>query len=645
MCAADLIRERSVTRPTTITTASTTSAAAFAGSSTWGALKAPRMPLRALCAFLLAGSVAGLPGKPPGQAAAVEDTIVSKAGGDIVMTLSEVGGLQRFGHKCDEDQGISTVVVAAAAPPQVRAVTSFLQVEDASDSSSSGSSAAAPSSPGDAPPALAADGKNASFTGDPAAAAELLESGRTSGTLPATEEPANEEKGLPLVDTERSPSAAPAEAMQELPLSDVALPVDGAAAAPLVLRDSRDLEGNSVAEFVEEEEPAAQGGGLLARHQIARALVLGVSVFVVFLGALMAAVAMRAAVSSMSASSGGSAATPPAPASACAESAATSDEGGAVADASAASSAAVASTDGALASTGESSAGNGTLRGYVEAMPVCGAQELDRILPGRGAYDCALVLPGSSRAPLRLCGRVEAAANGTVLTAPFTRQACVHFSAAMSRQAHDGIPLAPLAFASSAVDFVLSVGGSPPISVSVPADEVALFGICAGRFLERRPLAGSPEHFQHFAHQHRVTMPGADPTSGSAFRRASTTGDLEFLECALLVGSIVTVVGEVHQNAQGRLSLRPALEEDDGSRAAAAAVPPPPPASSTASTAADSGNGDADENDASPATTVCSPSRQTDGGGDAQALPQPLPSALDRIVISDDPALLVPQMA
>ncbi|CAK0807979.1 unnamed protein product [Prorocentrum cordatum] len=83
----------------------------------------------------------------------------------------------------------------------------------------------------------------------------------------------------------------------------------------------------------------------------------------------------------------------------------------------------------------------------IKGIPRCDAAEVERFLCKAEKYDCALSVPLSSRRLVRLEARVAAPAKGCpVLEAPFTRRACVGFSASASRRspALRGGPLLPV---------------------------------------------------------------------------------------------------------------------------------------------------------------------------------------------------------
>jgi hypothetical protein len=208
------------------------------------------------------------------------------------------------------------------------------------------------------------------------------------------------------------------------------------------------------------------------------------------------------------------------------------------------------------------------IRTQVEELPLCRASEVLRRLPQTGSYDCNFSKPLSSCQLLRLEARIEGQATGcAVLTAPLTGQACVLYSAAVSRQLHDGIRPAPVAFASASTGFIISLKDSPQVRINVQAEDVSLFDMRRGRHVQRRTFASAPDKWQDFILMHRA---GTEWQTSSQLRADSSS--LEFQECALLCNTYATFVGELCRGADGALSLRPlqadSFEEDLASSAA-----------------------------------------------------------------------------
>ncbi|CAJ1351915.1 unnamed protein product, partial [Effrenium voratum] len=203
--------------------------------------------------------------------------------------------------------------------------------------------------------------------------------------------------------------------------------------------------------------------------------------------------------------------------------------------------------------SGWRSDGKGNLRATVEALRRCGAADLERIMPPSAGYDCAFSKPVSSRQLLRLEVRVEGPL-GAALKAPLTGRSCVLHSAAVSKQLHDGMPPVPMAFSASNVDFVVSLLDNKNTRIHVKGSDVSLFDTM-GKCVERTTFDAAPDSWQDFVLTHRSAAPQGAEWGSSSFRADEAT--LEFQEAALPVGAAVTVVGELHRGADGKLSLRP----------------------------------------------------------------------------------------
>jgi hypothetical protein len=192
-----------------------------------------------------------------------------------------------------------------------------------------------------------------------------------------------------------------------------------------------------------------------------------------------------------------------------------------------------------------------SIRSHVEDLPLCSALEVQRRLPVCGGYDCHFSKPLSSSQLLRLEAYVDGPSSNA-LTSPLTGQACVLYSVAVSRQLHDGIHPAPVAFASGSIDFVISLKDAPHVRINLKAEELSLFDMRRGRRVERKTFAAAPDKWQDFILTHRA---GTEWTTVAQMRSDSSC--LEFEECTLLCGALATFVGELHRGSDGSLSLRP----------------------------------------------------------------------------------------
>lgn len=206
--------------------------------------------------------------------------------------------------------------------------------------------------------------------------------------------------------------------------------------------------------------------------------------------------------------------------------------------------------------------GKGNLRAFIEAMPRITAPQLDKLLPSQGGYDCIFSKPFCSKEPLRFHVQVVGPVSGeTLLTAPLTGRKCVLHSAAVCRELHEGMPAVPMAYLASNVDFVVALTDKPEVRFTVKGSDVSLFDMKQGRRVERLTFAKAPDEWQDFILTHRSAAPAGADWPASSVLRADTT-PVEFQECALLVGSTITVVGELHRGTDGVLCLRPWHMED-----------------------------------------------------------------------------------
>lgn len=167
--------------------------------------------------------------------------------------------------------------------------------------------------------------------------------------------------------------------------------------------------------------------------------------------------------------------------------------------------------------------------------------------------------PLSLASVVKLEATVEAAegADGPLLS-PFTQQACVLYSASVARNSEQQ-GKTPAAFAAACLaKFSLrlcssSSNNSCNLMVTVLGVDACLFNMIIGRMVSRQVKANAPQHWQDFMCSHNCDCDKAEV--------------LEFDEQVLLLGAHVVAVGELFQEKNGKLSLRPsrALQQDDWS--------------------------------------------------------------------------------
>merc|ERR1719502_134949 len=86
------------------------------------------------------------------------------------------------------------------------------------------------------------------------------------------------------------------------------------------------------------------------------------------------------------------------------------------------------------------------LRKYIEGMRRCPGLEVVNQLVAGSVYDCAIMRPLTSKQLIRLEARVEEAASGFCLWTPLTQQACVRYSATVSRKTKAGNLPVPMSY-------------------------------------------------------------------------------------------------------------------------------------------------------------------------------------------------------
>lgn len=206
-------------------------------------------------------------------------------------------------------------------------------------------------------------------------------------------------------------------------------------------------------------------------------------------------------------------------------------------------------------SRAEATDASAQMRQWVRSLPVLCGDEVKRIFPERGGYDCLHLQPQAAPCAVRLEGRI-AALTHNVLKAPLARNDCVLFTTSASTVRLDGVRAPPTAFYAMNSDFDLELDGTSPgsaeIRVRLRGQHVALFDVASGWRLERTVLGNAPEHLQDFLHVHRA--PGTELPDANEV--------LDFTECLLSVGAHVTCVGELRRAPTGELGLWPLQNSD-----------------------------------------------------------------------------------
>lgn len=177
----------------------------------------------------------------------------------------------------------------------------------------------------------------------------------------------------------------------------------------------------------------------------------------------------------------------------------------------------------------------------VEQLAVTTATYLDRFLvDGMSSKECQLQ---------RLQGKIIAVGNKP-LVAPLSSQPCVMYSASVVPWQDSDVPCPPIAYHSAGESFAIQVAGSSNLELHIDSTEVRLVGKPKSLLSVQHPLGHAPEAMRAFCLAHGVS---AHSVGGVC----NTSGILDFRERALLVGSEVTVVGEVIRDVKGVLRVLP----------------------------------------------------------------------------------------
>jgi len=193
----------------------------------------------------------------------------------------------------------------------------------------------------------------------------------------------------------------------------------------------------------------------------------------------------------------------------------------------------------------------GGLSGAVAQLPVATSADIQAVLKNSSG--------GASTphaAPMRFEGRIKSRQGGS-LAAPFSGRRCVSFSSSVSRSRHDSIHSPPLAFHTASSDFEIELSGAPEVSLVIHSHDVSLFAMGDGLHTRENAFPAAPESWQSFVLAHLVPAADASTHFGACVDLSSDGASLEFRECALLEGSLVTCVGEVTRDCTGAISLQP----------------------------------------------------------------------------------------
>jgi len=192
------------------------------------------------------------------------------------------------------------------------------------------------------------------------------------------------------------------------------------------------------------------------------------------------------------------------------------------------------------------------------------ADNVQELLPAGGGYDTAFSKPVSSGRPVLLRARIEGPLAGGpgplgLAEAPLTKRSCVYYHSSAS-QSEEAVDLPQRQEAQEGVEFQVSLLGAPQIRVDVRGHELKLVDMCEGHYTTTQPFQCVPEHWQAFLLDEKTkpyaTLP-AEQQQRMKLRQSMAGKPVEFQESVLLVGSQISLVGELLRDASGRLSLQP----------------------------------------------------------------------------------------
>lgn len=205
---------------------------------------------------------------------------------------------------------------------------------------------------------------------------------------------------------------------------------------------------------------------------------------------------------------------------------------------------------------GASTSTEDKLQHEVQKLQVMRATDLQSMFSVASSSHPLIGQPLSPGILMRIQGRVASGPGGP-LRSPFSARPCVVYSASVSRGRHDGVQPPPLSYDSRGADFELQLPDSSNLSMMVCGHDVSLFGMSAGLQANELAFAGAPESWRRFVLDNLVPTASATAHFDSCSDLSAAGGPLQFRECALLVGSEVTCIGEVVRDASGRLRLQP----------------------------------------------------------------------------------------
>jgi hypothetical protein len=171
----------------------------------------------------------------------------------------------------------------------------------------------------------------------------------------------------------------------------------------------------------------------------------------------------------------------------------------------------------------------------------------------------AEVLPDG---PVRVEACVEGSFDRTKVQSPLAQKNCVVYAASAMMQGQHS----PSAYSSKRTDFIVSMVNAPWVKILVESADVLCFGMRGGMLQKtHRCLDQAPDHVKEFVVSHMTaSQPQQLPTSldGPGHLKSGDQAvqtnihALELEESALVVGSNITLVGQLVRGPGGQLYLQ-----------------------------------------------------------------------------------------
>eukprot|EP00930_Biecheleria_cincta_P025889 TRINITY_DN18359_c0_g1_i1.p1 TRINITY_DN18359_c0_g1~~TRINITY_DN18359_c0_g1_i1.p1 ORF type:complete len:430 (+),score=68.03 TRINITY_DN18359_c0_g1_i1:170-1459(+) len=184
----------------------------------------------------------------------------------------------------------------------------------------------------------------------------------------------------------------------------------------------------------------------------------------------------------------------------------------------------------------------------INELPWASAEKIESLLSKDAGYDCTLPKPRKMGKAQRVRVRIHGPVNDSdSLLAPVTQQACVLYHATARRRLAKNAETTEgsvVGTCRGSVDFMANLENYPDITFTVRGDEVEMFSMHSGSSTTCSTLREA----SNMRHSMVCCQEGA----------ALEDEEFVFEEWALRIGEVVTLVGDLHCDALGALSLWPA---------------------------------------------------------------------------------------